>query len=74
MMSDEALNVHMDLLDKALEQGEDYETWLERKVTHLEQVNAGLVEVLERIKELEHMFPDDIRFLTTEAIRKAKEK
>ena len=35
-MSDEALNAHLDWLDKAQEQGDDYETWLEKRVTQLE--------------------------------------
>ena len=48
-MSDEALSVHMDLLDKALEQGEDYEAWLERKVTHLEQANAALKDSAQQL-------------------------
>ena len=35
-MSDEALNAHLDWLDKAQEQGDDYETWLEGRVARAE--------------------------------------
>ena len=43
-MSDEALNAHLDWLDKANDQGEDYETWLEKRVTKLEEEKAVLLD------------------------------
>ena len=52
-MSDEALNAHLDWLDKAQEQGEDYETWLEGRVVLLEAENNALSELLSPLVDVE---------------------
>ena len=61
-MSDEALNAHLDWLDDcAKEQGEDYETWLEKRVAQLEakkeqllkEIDAGTTFLSTRIAQLE---------------------
>ena len=53
-MSDEALNAHLDWLDKcAKEQETDYETWLEGRVALLEAENAALSELLSPLVDVE---------------------
>ena len=52
-MSDEALNAHLDWLDKALEQNMDYETWLEKQLALLEAENAALSELLSPLVDVE---------------------
>ena len=52
-MSDEALNAHLDWLDKALEQNMDYETWLEGRVALLEAENEALSELLSPLVDVE---------------------
>ena len=53
-MSDEALNNHLQWLeDCEKEQGEDYETWLEKQVALLEAENAALSELLSPLVDVE---------------------
>ena len=52
-MSDEALNAHLDWLDKAQEQNMDYETWLEKQLALLEAENAALSELLSPLVDVE---------------------
>ena len=52
-MSDEALNAHLDWLDKALEQNMDYETWLEKQLALIEAENAALSELLSPLVDVE---------------------
>ena len=50
-MSDEALNVHLDWLeDCEKEQGEDYETWLEKQVAQLKKEIALKADYITRLE------------------------
>ena len=49
----EALNAHLDWLDKALEQNMDYETWLEKQLALIEAENTALSELLSPLVDVE---------------------
>jgi len=62
-MSDEALNAHLDWLDKcAKEQGDIYDALLEKTIAQLEEENAALKrekEMLMRLLDRLYMATDD---------------
>jgi len=53
-MSDEALNAHLDWLDKcAQEQGDIYDALLEKTIAQLKEENAALSELLSHLVDVE---------------------
>ena len=54
----ESLNAHLDLLEKANDQGEDYETWLEKRVTKLEEEKAVLLDYNKKLVIRPLCFPE----------------
>jgi len=53
-MSDEALDAHLDWLDKcAQEQGDIYDAFLEKTITQLKEENAALSELLSHLVDVE---------------------